>query len=100
MRRRGSLSGVRAASRGEVVGLTWHLHNIEDGGENLGTVGMFPKWCFNVGFDFSYRHQLRGKAGRSHNTGHKGQKRLNRLATSAPIRGKKIEQRMRRLIGA
>lgn len=60
MRRRGSLSGVRAASRGEVVGLTWHLHNIEDGGENLGTVGMFPKWCFNVGFDFSYRHQFSG----------------------------------------
>jgi len=80
---------------------TRHSYNAEDSGENWGKPldGTFPKWSFNI--DFSYRQNiLRGKAGRSHNTGHKGQKRLNRLATSAPIRGKKIEERMRRLIGA
>ncbi|EJK50221.1 hypothetical protein THAOC_30836 [Thalassiosira oceanica] len=65
------------------------------------------KKCLNTNRSASKRFIVRGsgsikrgKAGRSHNTGHKGQKRLNRLATSAPIRGKKIEQRMRRLIGA
>ena len=42
----------------------------------------------------------RNKAGRSHNTGHKGRKRINSLAASAPINGKKIEDRMRRLIRA
>mmetsp|Transcript_38745 Transcript_38745/g.93249 ORF Transcript_38745/g.93249 Transcript_38745/m.93249 type:complete len:110 (+) Transcript_38745:68-397(+) len=42
----------------------------------------------------------RGKAGRSHNTGHKGRKRINNLAASAPITEKKIEDRMRRLIRA
>eukprot|EP00986_Skeletonema_menzelii_P019265 scaffold27390_cov154-Skeletonema_menzelii.AAC.1 len=42
----------------------------------------------------------RNKAGRSHNTGHKGRKRINNLAASAPINGKKIEDRMRRLIRA
>jgi hypothetical protein len=41
---------------------------------------------------------LRGKAGRSHNTGHKGRKRINRLAASAPITEKAIEGRMRRII--
>jgi ribosomal protein L35 len=43
---------------------------------------------------------LRGKGGRSHNTGHKGRKRVNQLAASAPISEKAIEERMRRLIGA
>ena len=42
----------------------------------------------------------RNKAGRSHNTGHKGRKRINQLAASAPIKGKGIEDRMRRLIRA
>ncbi|KAL3768848.1 hypothetical protein ACHAWU_006949 [Discostella pseudostelligera] len=42
----------------------------------------------------------RGKAGRSHNTGHKGRKRINRLAASAPITEKAIEERMRRIIRA
>ncbi|KAL7532736.1 hypothetical protein ACHAXR_005761 [Thalassiosira sp. AJA248-18] len=42
----------------------------------------------------------RGKAGRSHNTGHKGRKRVNRLAESAPISEKKIEERMRLIIRA
>ncbi len=42
----------------------------------------------------------RNKAGRSHNTGHKVRKRINNLAASAPINGKKIEDRMRRLIRA
>ncbi len=42
----------------------------------------------------------RGKAGRRHNTGHKGRKRVNKLAESAPIKGKKIEERMRLIIGA
>ncbi|KAL3810176.1 hypothetical protein ACHAXA_001597 [Cyclostephanos tholiformis] len=42
----------------------------------------------------------RGKGGRSHNTGHKGRKRVNQLAASAPISEKAIEERMRRLIRA
>mmetsp|Transcript_30685 Transcript_30685/g.61809 ORF Transcript_30685/g.61809 Transcript_30685/m.61809 type:complete len:121 (-) Transcript_30685:73-435(-) len=42
----------------------------------------------------------RGHGGRSHNTGHKGRKRINRLAASAPIYEKSIENRMRRLIRA
>ncbi|KAL7466558.1 hypothetical protein ACHAXS_006854 [Conticribra weissflogii] len=42
----------------------------------------------------------RGHGGRSHNTGHKGRKRVNRLAASAPIYEKSIENRMRRLIRA
>ncbi|KAL7539368.1 hypothetical protein ACHAWF_006387 [Thalassiosira exigua] len=42
----------------------------------------------------------RGRAGRSHNTGHKGRKRVNRLATSTGIREKAIEDRMRVLIRA
>ncbi|KAL3794212.1 hypothetical protein ACHAW5_000176 [Stephanodiscus triporus] len=42
----------------------------------------------------------RGKGGRSHNTGHKGRKRVNQLAASAPITEKAIEERMRRLIRA
>ena len=50
----------------------------------------------------SYAHttHLRGKAGRSHNTGHKGRKRVNNLAASTGIKGKKIEERMRVIIGA
>ena len=49
-----------------------------------------------------YAHitHLRGKAGRSHNTGHKGRKRVNNLAASTGIKGKKIEERMRVIIGA
>ena len=43
---------------------------------------------------------IRGKAGRSHNTGHKGRKRVNNLAAAAPIKEKKIEERMRLIIGA
>lgn len=41
----------------------------------------------------------RKKAGKRHNTGHKGRARVNRLAQSAPISEKKIENRMRVLIG-
>ena len=40
------------------------------------------------------------KAGRSHNTGHKGRKRVNNLAASAPIKEQAIEERMRRIIRA
>ena len=42
----------------------------------------------------------RGKAGKRHNTGHKGRARVNRLAQGAPITEKSIETRMRRLIAA
>mmetsp|Transcript_3486 Transcript_3486/g.6724 ORF Transcript_3486/g.6724 Transcript_3486/m.6724 type:complete len:120 (+) Transcript_3486:3010-3369(+) len=42
----------------------------------------------------------RGKGGRSHNTGHKGRKRINNLAASTGIKEKAIEQRMRVLIRA
>jgi len=45
-------------------------------------------------------YYIRGKAGRSHNTGHKGRKRVNNLAAAAPITEKKIEERMRVIIGA
>lgn len=43
---------------------------------------------------------IRGKAGKRHNTGHKGRARVNRLAQGAPITEKSIETRMRRLIAA
>ncbi|KAL7480953.1 hypothetical protein ACHAW6_006635 [Cyclotella cf. meneghiniana] len=42
----------------------------------------------------------RNKAGKRHNTGHKGRARVNRLSASAPITEKSIEKRMRRLIAA
>ena len=43
----------------------------------------------------------RGKGGRSHNTGHKGRKRINQLAASTDVLGTKaIENRMRILIRA
>ena len=48
----------------------------------------------------TFAKMLRGKGGRSHNTGHKGRKRVNQLAASAPISEKAIEERMRRLIRA
>ena len=59
---------------------------------------MLYLWYFYI-----YATQLllyRGKAGRSHNTGHKGRKRVNNLAAAAPITEKKIEERMRVIIGA
>ncbi|KAL7512584.1 hypothetical protein ACHAXN_010708 [Cyclotella atomus] len=40
----------------------------------------------------------RKKAGKRHNTGHKGRSRVNRLAQGAPISEKSIENRMRVLI--
>ncbi|KAL3775321.1 hypothetical protein ACHAWO_012280 [Cyclotella atomus] len=40
----------------------------------------------------------RKKAGKRHNTGHKGRSRVNRLAQGAPISEKSIENRMRILI--
>mmetsp|Transcript_5851 Transcript_5851/g.8458 ORF Transcript_5851/g.8458 Transcript_5851/m.8458 type:complete len:117 (+) Transcript_5851:48-398(+) len=43
---------------------------------------------------------VRNRSGASHNTGHKKRARCNRLATSCSIKGKKIEKRMRQLIGA
>eukprot|EP00970_Alexandrium_tamarense_P010275 scaffold2061_cov195-Alexandrium_tamarense.AAC.10 len=43
---------------------------------------------------------VRNKAGRSHNTGHKGRKRVNNLAATAPVKELGIENRMRRLIRA
>jgi ribosomal protein L35 len=43
---------------------------------------------------------FRNKAGKRHNTGHKGRARVNRLSASAPITEKSIEKRMRRLIAA
>lgn len=49
---------------------------------------------------YAHTTHLRGKAGRSHNTGHKGRKRVNNLAASTGIKGKKIEERMRVIIGA
>jgi ribosomal protein L35 len=69
--------------------------------------GLAYKACLKTNKSAAKRFRVRGndrikrnKAGRSHNTGHKGRKRVNRLAASAPINGKAIENRMRRLIGA
>jgi len=59
--------------------------------------------CCTYGIFISMQHNyyyIRGKAGRSHNTGHKGRKRVNNLAAAAPITEKKIEERMRVIIGA
>lgn len=41
----------------------------------------------------------RGKSGKSHNTGYKTRQRCNRLGSSTGIEGKKIEQRVRKLLG-
>mmetsp|Transcript_16743 Transcript_16743/g.38657 ORF Transcript_16743/g.38657 Transcript_16743/m.38657 type:complete len:138 (-) Transcript_16743:1427-1840(-) len=41
----------------------------------------------------------RGKAGKSHNTGYLKRQRANRLGHSTGIEGKKIEQRVRKLLG-
>mmetsp|Transcript_8806 Transcript_8806/g.18281 ORF Transcript_8806/g.18281 Transcript_8806/m.18281 type:complete len:132 (+) Transcript_8806:79-474(+) len=41
----------------------------------------------------------RGKAGKSHNTGYLKRQRANRLGHSTGIQGKKIEQRVRKLLG-
>jgi len=41
----------------------------------------------------------RGKSGKSHNTGYKHRQRANRLGSSTGITGKKIEQRVRKLLG-
>lgn len=54
-------------------------------------------WYFYI---YATQLSIRGKAGRSHNTGHKGRKRVNNLAAAAPITEKKIEERMRVIIGA
>ncbi|CAB9528535.1 expressed unknown protein [Seminavis robusta] len=42
----------------------------------------------------------RNKAGKSHNTGHKGRRRVTNLSQSTGIMEPKIEKRMRMLIGA
>jgi ribosomal protein L35 len=42
----------------------------------------------------------RGKSGASHNTGFKTRQRVNRLGSSTGIEGKKMEQRVRKLLGA
>jgi hypothetical protein len=42
----------------------------------------------------------RGKSGTSHNTGFKTRQRVNRLGSSTGVEGKKMEQRVRRLLGA
>ncbi|KAL3801605.1 hypothetical protein HJC23_013110 [Cyclotella cryptica] len=54
----------------------------------------------NEMFPSSHVGNLRNKAGKRHNTGHKGRARVNRLSASAPITEKSIEKRMRRLIAA
>lgn len=41
----------------------------------------------------------RGKAGKSHNTGYLKRQRANRLGHSTGVEGKKIEQRVRKLLG-
>ena len=50
--------------------------------------------------NFALLSLFRNKAGKRHNTGHKGRARVNRLSASAPITEKSIEKRMRRLIAA
>ena len=45
---------------------------------------------------YAHTPHLRGKAGRSHNTGHKGRKRVNNLAASTGIKGKKIDHLLKR----
>ena len=56
--------------------------------------------CVLIFISMQRNYHIRGKAGRSHNTGHKGRKRVNNLAAAAPITEKKIEERMRVIIGA
>ena len=65
-------------------------------------VKLVDSLLFAMHHNILYAHttHLRGKAGRSHNTGHKGRKRVNNLAASTGIKGKKIEERMRVIIGA
>mmetsp|Transcript_15955 Transcript_15955/g.22804 ORF Transcript_15955/g.22804 Transcript_15955/m.22804 type:complete len:99 (-) Transcript_15955:169-465(-) len=41
---------------------------------------------------------LRRKAGKAHNTGYKSRGRVNRLASSAPIKDKAIEKKMKKLL--
>lgn len=69
--------------------------------------GMAGKALIKTNRSAAKRLRLRGsgsikrnKAGRSHNTGYKSRSRVNRLAASTGIKGKGIEKRMRRLIGA
>ena len=40
----------------------------------------------------------RRKAGKAHNTGYKSRGRVNRLASSAPIKDKAIEKKMKKLL--
>jgi ribosomal protein L35 len=75
--------------------------------KNISERGLAGKALLKTNKSAAKRFRVRGndrikrnKAGRSHNTGHKGRKRINQLAASAPIKGKGIEDRMRRLIRA
>lgn len=40
----------------------------------------------------------RGRSGKSHNTGYKTRERVNRLGSTTGVKGKKIEQRVRKLL--
>ena len=79
----------------------------QSGATNITERGLAGKALLRTNKSAAKRFRVKGndrikrnKAGRSHNTGHKGRKRINTLAESAPINGKKIEDRMRRLIRA
>eukprot|EP01082_Thalassiosira_pseudonana_P004887 g4131.t1 g4131 contig15:409984-410503(-) len=70
-------------------------------------LGERGKCCLKTNKSAAKRFRVRGngrlrrnKAGRSHNTGHKGRKRVNNLAATAPVKELGIENRMRRLIRA
>ena len=68
---------------------------------------MGNKSCLKTNKSAAKRFRVRGsgsikrnKAGMSHNTGYKSNTRKRRLSSSDGVQGKKIELRMRRLIGA
>ena len=68
---------------------------------------MGNKSCLKTNKSAAKRFRVRGsgsikrnKAGMSHNTGYKSNTRKRRLSSSDGVRGKSIELRMRRLIGA
>ena len=68
---------------------------------------MGNKSCLKTNKSAAKRFRVRGsgsikrnKAGMSHNTGYKSNTRKRRLSASDGVKGKSIELRMRRLIGA
>ena len=69
------------------------------GGYCVAMVSLFCYWLIVV-LNIALFSLFRNKAGKRHNTGHKGRARVNRLSASAPITEKSIEKRMRRLIAA